>query len=409
VIVSLVRSERARSSLVATDSLQPPACAAAFGSSERPGVRHSKSFQLLLLRSTSQGITVNLKAVSFRSQLKGTLSDFLTKEEMQCPQTEEGLLELVVALSHYTEEGYALFPQVILCDDLSATLRLLQCSDPLHIDTGPREPQTMTQALKRCAPLARGGWVVYMQRFEDHIEYGVFHAPSSPTALDIRDTVQALTEEAANLHIILASQLTDKAVELVGARSGVLHLYLSATPDNAPSPRDALDHLITACCDDVAIDAREQVQSFLRTTLSDAFRHCHGTLVGVLTVGQNPAEVSSDGVILREPISFTTLVKQHEIQRSDQSLAALTAYGHLLAGMLSSDGIVLLDSECKLLGYNLFVRDDEQNTSPPSHVVGGARRRAYMKLRQLIDRGTLQACFICSSDGGTEFYKRDTP
>jgi hypothetical protein len=248
-----------------------------------------------------------------------------------------------------------------------------------------------------------------MQRFEDHIEYGVFHAPSSPTALDIRDTVQALTEEAANLHIILASQLTDKAVELVGARSGVLHLYLSATPDNAPSPRDALDHLITACCDDVAIDAREQVQSFVRTTLSDAFRHCHGTLVGVLTVGQNPAEVSSDGVILREPISFTTLVKQHEIQRSDQSLAALTSYGHLLAGMLSSDGIVLLDSECKLLGYNLFVRDDEQNTSSPSQVVGGARRRAYMKLRQLIDRGTLQACFICSSDGGTEFYKRDTP
>lgn len=187
---------------------------------------------------------------------------------MQCPQTEEGLLELVVALSHYTEEGYALFPQVILCDDLSATLRLLQCSDPLHIDTGPREPQTMTQALKRCAPLARGGWVVYMQRFEDYIEYGVFRAPSLPTA---------------------------------------------------------------------------------------------------------------------------------------------TAYGHLLAGMLSSDGIVLLDSECKLLGYNLFVRDDEQNTSSPSQVVGGARRRAYMKLRQLIDRGTLQACFICSSDGGTEFYKRGTP
>lgn len=351
---------------------------------------------------------MNAKAVSFRSQLKGTLSDFLNQEEMQCPQTEEGLLELVVALSHYTEEGYTLFPQVILCDDLSATLRLLQCSDPLHIGAGPREPQTMTQALKRCAPLARGGWVVYLHRFEDRLEYGVFRGPASPTALDIRDTVQALTEETESLHIILASQLADKAVELVGARSGVLHLYLSATPDDAPSPRDALDHLVTACCDGLSPDEMEQVQSFLRTTLSDALRHCHGTLVGVLAAGQDAAEVSPDGVILRKPIVLATLVKQHEIQRSDQSLAALTSYGNLLAGMLASDGIVLLDSECKLVGYNLFVRDDEQNTSPPSQVVGGARRRAYMKLRQLIDRGILQACFIRSSDGGTEFYKRDT-
>ena len=39
------------------------------------------------------------KAVSFRAQLKGTLLDFLTKEDMRCPHTEEGLLDLVVALS----------------------------------------------------------------------------------------------------------------------------------------------------------------------------------------------------------------------------------------------------------------------------------------------------------------------
>lgn len=174
------------------------------------------------------------KIVSFRSQLKGTLSDFLKKEDMCCPKTEEGLLDLVVALSHYTEEGHSLFPQVVLCDDLDTTLGLLQCSDPLRIGFGPRGSSTIALALKQCAPLARGGWVIYVQRLHRKMDYGVFRSPSSPTALDIRDTVQALTQETEHVHIIVANQLAERAVELVGASSGVLHVYLSATPDDAP-------------------------------------------------------------------------------------------------------------------------------------------------------------------------------
>lgn len=107
---------------------------------------------------------MNTKTVSFRTQLKGTLSDFLKKEDMCCPQTEDGLLELVVALSHYTEEGHPLFPQVVLCDNLDTTLSLLQGSDALTIGLGPRDQSTISFALKRCAPLARGGWVIYIQR-----------------------------------------------------------------------------------------------------------------------------------------------------------------------------------------------------------------------------------------------------
>ncbi|MGH9830451.1 MAG: hypothetical protein ACREDR_45170, partial [Blastocatellia bacterium] len=160
------------------------------------------------------------KAISFRAQLKENLSEFLTEEDMSCPDTEEALLELVVSLSHYTEEGLLLFPQVVLCDDIGITLSLLQCSDRLRIGSGPRHHSTVAQGLKRCAPLARAGWVVYILRLEETFEYGVFRSPFSPTAPGIRDTVHALTEEAENVHIIIASHLEEKAVELVGARSG---------------------------------------------------------------------------------------------------------------------------------------------------------------------------------------------
>lgn len=230
---------------------------------------------------------------------------------MSCPDTEEALLELVVALSHYTEEGHSLFPQVVVCDDIDITLSMLQCSDRLKVGDGPRAQATMAQALKRCAPLARGGWVLYILRLETTMEFGVFRSPSSPTALDIRDTVLALAQEGENVHIIVASQLAEKAVELVGGASGVLHVHFSGIPDDAPSAQGALALLSEACCKDVPYGEKEQVTSFMRSSLSTAVQQCHGTLIGLQAVG-DVAGFGADGVIFEQRKSMAELVRDHE-------------------------------------------------------------------------------------------------
>src|SRR5882672_6905866 len=267
-----------------------------------------------------------MKAISFRAQLKGTLSDFLKKEGMSCQQTEEGLLEIVVALSRYTEEGHALFPQVVVCDDLSTTVGLLQCSDPLKIGTGKREPATLRQALKKCAPLARGGWVVYIHRKADVFDFGVFRAPTSPIALDIKKTLQSLASENQAPPILFASQLAEKVVEIVGAQAGTLHVHLSATPDDAPSPNDAVDEIVYRAATDVEPAEKEQIQSYLHGMLSDSLRQGHGALLGVLPKGADQAAVSQDGIVLETPISLSDLVVAHERNPTADTLAALLAY-----------------------------------------------------------------------------------
>ncbi len=348
-----------------------------------------------------------MRTVSFRALLKGTVSDFLIKEEMHCPNTEEGLLELIVALSSYTEEGQPLFPQVVLCNDLEITLRLLQCSDPLNIGSGPRDEATMIEALKRCAPLAHDDWAVFLLRLEDRIEYGVFRIPYSPTALDIRDTIKELIGESESPNIILATQLADKAVELMGTRSGILNVYLSAKPEDSPSPRNAIDDLVVSCCADVSPGIRDQLQSFLRTTLSVAIHHSHGALLVVLPQGQNPKDITSDGVLFESPISLSQIVDSYESQPNDLNLATLVAYRNLLIGMLNCDGIVMIDSQCQLIGYNLFVKieDHAEAQSRGNRPEGGARHRAYGSLKVLQSKKVIKACFIHSSDGSSEFYK----
>lgn len=346
-----------------------------------------------------------VKARSFRAQLKGSLSDFLTDENMQCSHTEEALLELVVSLSHYTEEGSLLFPQVLICDDLPTSLSLIQGTDLLQLGAEQKNGCNVAQILKRCAPLSQRGWITYIHRDQSILPYGVFRASHTPTALDVRGTIASLSEEKAEVPcMILVSWLAEKAVELVGSRSGFVHIYLSARPEDHPSPRDALEALANAVCSDVPVDFKEQTANFSRTTLFDAMKRCHGTLVAVIRKEQAIiCDLTEDGVLLQDPIDLAELVRQHKIQNNNETLAALMAYAQLLVGMLSSDGIIILDTGYRLLGYNFFVK--KSNAQTLGKVVGGARRRAYLELCKMVDEDKLHACFIQSSDGGSEFYR----
>lgn len=350
---------------------------------------------------------MKLKTISFRTQLKGSISDFLAKENMQCTHTENGLLELVVALSHYTEEGNNLFPEIILCDDLESTLSLLQCSDPIPIGEGHRNANTILQAIKRCAPLAQENWKIYIFRFEQCFEFGVFRAPYAPTALSIRDTIQALSEEDQNFQIIYASQIAEKSVELIGTCSGTLNLYLSAVPDDEPSPQKAMNSLVKVACSDVDQTFKEQTESYMKTILTNALQKSHGTIIGVLNSDQLILGISTDGIVLSSRIDLSQLVEAHENQRTDRSLSLLNSYGKLLSGMVASDGIVLIDTKCNLRGYNFFVRDPEISKLPQSTLIGGARRRAYTTLCRMVDENVAQACFFQSSDGCTEFHCKE--
>jgi len=127
--------------------------------------------------------------VSFRAQLKGEVADFIERVDMACVETTSAIVDLIVELSHYEEEGTALYPKVLVCDTLSETLALLQGSAPLEIGRGPKNAATAKQALKKCAPLARQGWSIYIERHANEFNYGVFREPELPTALDIRSTL----------------------------------------------------------------------------------------------------------------------------------------------------------------------------------------------------------------------------
>ena len=142
--------------------------------------------------------------VTFRAELKTAISDLLADSDMTCSETEEALISLIVALADYREEDIALFPQVLICDDLPEVLRVVQGSAPIRIGDGNRSPETMLRALKKCAPLAVGGWAIWVERCEPGFTFGVFREHAVPTAVGLRSTLQDL--EVRSLRVSLSGK-----------------------------------------------------------------------------------------------------------------------------------------------------------------------------------------------------------
>jgi hypothetical protein len=75
------------------------------------------------------------------------------------------------------------------------------------------------------------------------------------------------------------------------------------------------------------------------------------------------------------------------------------AVGHLLQGMLASDGITVLRSDGRIAGYNAFVHHLPGPTLGNSnHQIGGARQRTFAALSTRVGE-TLVAAFYYSQDG----------
>jgi hypothetical protein len=330
------------------------------------------------------------------------LHDFLETENMACSATQGALVELVVALSRYQEEGVPLFPKFIVCDDLDLALKVLQGTEPIPVGQGAREASTVRAALKKCAPLARGGWAGFIHRTKDQFRFGVFREPASPTSLDIRDTISSLASSSSRLVVVM--QLAEKVVELVGASGAQLVVHLSAARDNQPSPLESLERLADAVSAALPPDTREPVSAFLRNTLAGALRRGHGTLIAVVD-DEVPAEVGGDAVHLVSPVDIAAAIGAHLQDPTAETLARLNAYAQFVEGVLATDGIAVFRSCGQVVAYNWFVRAAHPETALPSEIVGGARRRAHDVLRRLVDTGHLTAAFFRSSDGASELYR----
>src|SRR4051794_38226537 len=111
--------------------------------------------------------------ITFRTQLLGGVTEFCAESGLSLFQKALHLVELIVSLARYKEEGVQLNPQVYITNDIRQLTAMVPNGERLKIGSTQRDMPGMKKAIKKTAPLAADGWSIYIED-SDSLEYGVF-------------------------------------------------------------------------------------------------------------------------------------------------------------------------------------------------------------------------------------------
>lgn len=288
--------------------------------------------------------------ITFRTQLVGSVTEFCSECGLGLFTKALNLVELIVALARYKEEGVRLNPQVYISNDIRSLTAMLPDGERLRVGATTPDAKGIKESLKKTAPLATDGWCVYLEDGEQ-LEYGVFRGSGNPLAVAMDEV---LLVSVAPLTVVKVFSIADECVEVRSSNGNYHHVFLDHRRDDTPPPLQYLDSLVESITKRCSEDLREALGSFLKKVLFTAMRESHGCIVAVTNMRRPPAFIGNDGTILESPIDFAKLVNQ--LKRGAGDPTTLTNKGSLLKGMLNSDGIIVFDDRGRLLGYNCFVK-----------------------------------------------------
>lgn len=330
--------------------------------------------------------------ITFRSKLIGDVHTFCKNSKLGLLNDQLNLVELIVLLSRYQEEGVDLSPRVYITSDVQAMAKMLPGGEQYKLGNSSADQKGIKQALKKCAPLATGDWMIYIADCGETIEYGVFKGESNPISVSIDSIILSKDNE---FRAVRVSQLAKDCVETNSSHGDRHYIFLNHRDEDSPPPLQFLENLVEAITSDVGEEHREALKSYLNKLLYDALRQSHGCLIAVSANEKVPDLLSTDGVVLERSIDFYDLVSEVASKRTDS--AQLDSKGTLLKGMLNSDGIIVFNRNAELLAFNCFVK-----AANADEVVGGARKRAFATLSANVGTA-LHAAFMQSQDGWSEF------
>lgn len=334
------------------------------------------------------------KNITFRTHLVGGIYEFCRSSRINILSDTLHLVELIVMLARYKEEGVSLCPNVYITDNINAIKLMLPNSELIKIGVTTKDIDGIKSSLKKCAPLARDGWLIYLQDNPENLEYGLFKGSSNPISVLVDQTLMSST--TSDFNVVKAFQVADDCVE-VSANNGEIHyVFLNHRKEESPPPLQYLNNLVDEITYGVIDEHKESTISFLRRLFFDSLRQSHGCIIAVTDLDEAPNYLGEDGIILDSPINFAELVISLKKKEIDPSY--LESKGALLKGMLNSDGIIVFDNKSRLLGYNCFIKVENKET-----VIGGARKRAFGSVKSKIGQG-IAAVFMQSQDGWTDFF-----
>ncbi|MFD1122154.1 hypothetical protein ACFQ2T_06540 [Methylophilus flavus] len=339
---------------------------------------------------------------SLRSHVLDLIGSFLYQENFpHYPYLREGILDLVDSTSSYREEGEELYPEIFITNNIESVLETLPFCKNVEIDRKLGTVKEFSNALKLCAPLSRNGWVIYINVEEEYISYGVVSSEISELSPTFRtQAVGELSQNGEDYSIAYLQNVGNKTVLLKGSEASAL-ICLTLN-----SKGTSHGHELQKLCSVITQDINEQYKdisvSYFQKLIGNALIIGHGNLIGVVQDDEEKLTAlkarHNDGVYLRKPIDMYELLAASEVEKTREACTSNRLYSSLLESMLNHDGMTVITTSGKVLGYHIFVKPQGNEEEG---LVGGARTRAFEIMKR---SECFECCFYKSQDGSEKIW-----
>jgi hypothetical protein len=339
-----------------------------------------------------------VSAISLRSLVNSGVDPFAGPFGACAGIAEGVLVELIIGLSHFQEEGLSFAPMVFVTMDLEDLLRTVGGADPIAVGSGVEGAASARAALKSCAPLGEGRrWAVFLLVTPGGVQFGLFRPEGSPLRPTSFELLRRVRRDGSP--IVGLARLRTSVVE-VRSSTGVGQFFdLSGAEGEPGDAARVVREFMGAVTRTVQIELRPQLEAFYYRIGVEILTGDHGTLAAVLAPGTEAPRFLSDGIWFREPLDIIRWMTQG-VDGAPPQTHALLAYAQLIRRMMVMDGITVFGPDGTVRAYSCFIRDVASKSAGP-FVLGGARRRAYELLRSQLGTALI-ACLYRSQDGAIE-------
>lgn len=341
------------------------------------------------------------KELSFRDISLGGVAEIVDKEQLGCVKSQKVISYLMGAILDYKEEGISLNPSIIYCKGKDEFLKLLPGSSFYKIGESTIDLSGGKKILKECAALAKEGWHIIVDAVENNkIIYGIFTYNITPLSLPLEE----LLTNSDSYSALLIKKTSNSSVGITGSKGHNLSLIFSTTEKEGISSKEHIKTFCKNCAKDIDDDEsdKEEFVQYLSHIIINILEDSHGT---ILLCGEKEKLLVSDGIsdcIPLDPgLNFFESFKSYKQGKFADDVSRLKSLESLLAGLVSSDGMVAFDTAGNVFAYRLFYRPPQDaEPAPDAPPVGGARRRAFEGIKTLIGGG-IEATLFRSQDGLT--------
>ncbi len=300
---------------------------------------------------------------------------------------------------NYSEEGRFIRPNMIFTNNVEAVSRAIPKSSVLTIFED-KDATQFSSRLKSVIAIAERNWLIFIEIQEQKISYGLILAFGS--IKDKRAVASLINntslKEKHKINCILVRPLNFYTMALNSISGKSLRVNFSLDTTKVTTFDTEVKEFVDVAFSKLRTTQRklQDMKTMYRNIFTNVMNDVNGSICVIVDKDYVDTGLFSDGIWLKEPISFSKLFTQSKSYSEEK----LQAYANLFINMLNFDGITIIDNKGQIRAYNVFV---EPNSKRVGYIVGGARKRAAYFILSSKKKGIIGVYF--QSHEGEVFFQ----